>query len=75
VPATSPAIGAGDNDTVSTGIITDVDSYPRFVDNPTVADTGNGAAPIVDMGAYEEQSGAPGPGSGPVYLSLIVKNN
>jgi hypothetical protein len=33
----------------------DLDSNPRFVDHPAVSDTGNGAAPIVDMGAYENQ--------------------
>jgi hypothetical protein len=32
---------------------TDLDGESRFVDDPTVVDTGNGTAPIVDMGAYE----------------------
>jgi hypothetical protein len=32
---------------------TDFDGGPRYVDDPTVVDTGNGTAPIVDMGAYE----------------------
>jgi predicted outer membrane repeat protein len=49
---TSPAIDAGDNNTLAS-INLDLDNQPRFVDIPTVADTGNGTAPIVDMGAYE----------------------
>jgi hypothetical protein len=51
--ACSPAIDAGNNDGV-TGT-TDLDGHPRFVDVPLRADTGNGTAPIVDMGAYEFQ--------------------
>ena len=31
----------------------DRDGNPRRVDDPTVTDTGDGTAPIVDMGAYE----------------------
>ena len=52
---TSPAIDAGNNTALSSNIITDLDSKLRFVDIPTVSDTGSGAAPIVDMGAYEAQ--------------------
>ncbi len=52
---TSPAIDAGNNAAVPPGIITDLDGNPRFVDIPTVPDSGNGAPPIVDMGAYEAQ--------------------
>jgi len=52
---TSPAIDAGDNTAVPGGITTDLDGNPRFVDIPTAPDTGNGAPPIVDMGAYETQ--------------------
>ncbi len=50
---TSPAIDAGDNTAVPSGIVTDLDGNPRFVDIPTVPDTGYGTPPIVDMGAYE----------------------
>jgi hypothetical protein len=32
-----------------------LDLSPRFIDIPSVPDTGNGTAPIVDMGAYERQ--------------------
>ena len=37
------------------GIVTDLDGNPRFHDDTGTADTGNGAPPIVDMGAYEFQ--------------------
>jgi hypothetical protein len=52
---TSPAIDAGNNAAVPTEVTTDLDDNPRFVDIPTVPDTGHGAPPIVDMGAYEVQ--------------------
>ena len=52
---TSPAIDAGNNDAVPSGVVTDLDGNPRFVDIPTVPDTGYGTPPIVDMGAYEAQ--------------------
>ena len=51
---TSPAIDAGNNEvTTPTLPATDLDNYPRRADIPSVPDTGNGAAPIVDIGAYE----------------------
>jgi predicted outer membrane repeat protein len=50
---TSPAIDAGDNDRLPPDVTTDLDGGPRFVDVPSVPDTGNGTPPIVDMGAYE----------------------
>jgi hypothetical protein len=53
---TSPAIDAGKNAAVPTGVTTDLDNNPRFVNIPTVPDTGNGAPPIVDIGAYEVQA-------------------
>jgi hypothetical protein len=49
--ATSPAIDAGDNSVVS--VASDLAGNVRRSDMPNVADTGNGTAPIVDMGAYE----------------------
>ena len=57
----SSAIDAGDNETdtdantaeVQTLASLDIDRNPRFVDDAGVADTGNGTAPLVDMGAYE----------------------
>ncbi|MFO0826594.1 MAG: right-handed parallel beta-helix repeat-containing protein [Phycisphaerales bacterium] len=57
--ATSPCIDAANNAAVPAGTITDLDSLPRFVDQPSVPDTGAGVAPIVDMGAYELQFTAP----------------
>ncbi len=55
--AGSPCIDAGDNAAVPEDITTDLDGNPRFVDDPTTADTGNGVC-HVDMGAYEFQQGA-----------------
>ncbi len=49
----SPCIDAGDNSAVITA--TDFDGDPRLVDIPSVADAGNGTAPIVDMGCDEVQ--------------------
>jgi hypothetical protein len=52
--AYSPAIDAGDNDAI--GESSDLAGNARFYDDTAVSDTGNGTAPIVDMGAYEKQS-------------------
>ena len=55
--ASSPATDAGNN----TGIpicSTDLDGGQRFLDDPDVADTGSGSAPITDMGAYERGGSA-----------------
>ncbi len=49
----SPAIDAGDNDAVPSAITTDLAGNSRFFDDPATIDTGNGAPPVVDMGAYE----------------------
>lgn len=49
----SPAVDAGRNSFITS--TTDAAGLPRFVDDPCVTDTGNGTAPIVDMGAYERQ--------------------
>ena len=66
--AFSPCIDAGDNASVPADTLDldgdgdtaeatpwDLDQAPRFVDDPGMADTGNGTPPIVDMGAYEFQ--------------------
>jgi len=63
---TSPAIDAGDNDAIT--VTTDLDGNPRRVDVPDVPDTGNGTAPIVDMGAYEASFYK-------IYLPLVVRND
>ncbi|MGD2108695.1 MAG: right-handed parallel beta-helix repeat-containing protein [Phycisphaerae bacterium] len=51
----SPCIDAGDNAAAHEGMATDLAGLPRFADDPCVADTGIGPAPVVDMGAYEFQ--------------------
>jgi hypothetical protein len=52
----SPAIDAGDNSAVPADLTDDLDGLGRFFDVPGVPDTGDGSAPIVDMGAYESIS-------------------
>jgi hypothetical protein len=67
--AGSPCIDAADNEAVPADefdldedgdteepLPFDLDGNPRFVDDPTTPDTGNGDPPIVDMGAYEFQA-------------------
>ncbi len=49
----SPCIDAGDNTAVPSGINDDLNGFPRFIDDLCTTDTGNGTAPVVDMGAYE----------------------
>jgi hypothetical protein len=49
----SPAIDAGDNLAVPDDIATDLLGNQRFFDDPDTSDTGNGDAPIVDIGAIE----------------------
>lgn len=51
--ANSPMIDAGDNAPSRTLGNTDLDGFPRFVDQLGVPDSGRGRSPIVDMGAYE----------------------
>jgi hypothetical protein len=57
----SPLVDAGNNNLVPSGITTDLDGNPRFVDMPLVTDTGVGTPPIVDMGAYETYEDAETP--------------
>ncbi|UCD76933.1 MAG: right-handed parallel beta-helix repeat-containing protein [Phycisphaerales bacterium] len=56
----SPCIDAGNNGAVPSGIDTDLDGNPRFIDDPFTDDTGLGDPPIVDMGANEYQADATG---------------
>ena len=51
----SPAIDSGSNSMVPAGTTVDYDGAPRFIDDPSVVDTGAGTAPIVDRGAFEQQ--------------------
>ncbi len=67
---TSPAIDSGSNAMVPAGTILDLASAPRFVDLPTVVDTGAGIAPIVDRGAFEAQLLAP-----PICPADLDSNN
>ena len=56
----SPCIDAGNNETVPSGLATDLDGRERFINDTCKTDTGSGGAPIVDMGAYEsEDHGCP----------------
>ena len=66
--AGSPAIDAADNDSVPVGLVADLDGLPRFLDDPEVEDTGEGFAPLVDMGAYEFQAGAGGCVRDPAWI-------
>ncbi|MBN1220131.1 MAG: DUF11 domain-containing protein [Anaerolineae bacterium] len=78
----SPAIDAGNNSAVPGGLTTDLAGAPRFMDVPTVTDTGSGTPPIVDMGAYEtgpaltlEKSVAPETNpQGVVTYTLVLSN-
>ena len=60
----SPAIDAGASFRVPAWVTTDLDAKPRFLDAPTIPDTGLGPAPIVDIGPYES-----GPGCTPADLA------
>ncbi len=51
----SPCIDAGDNSALPYYATGDLDGNARFVDDPATGDTGQGAAPVVDMGSYEYQ--------------------
>jgi len=57
--AGSPAIDAGDNTQVPAGVVLDLAREARFVDDPSVADTGVGPGPQTDIGALEVQAGFP----------------
>lgn len=49
----SPAIDAGDNASVPPDVVADLAGNARFRDDPDTPDTGNGPAPVVDIGAVE----------------------
>jgi hypothetical protein len=64
----SPAIDAGNNTSLPYGLMTDLDSNPRFTDHRSHPDTGIGTPPIVDIGAYEYQP-PPAPHAAPSALT------
>ncbi len=72
--AGSPCIDAADNDELPNGIGVDLDGKPRYVDDPATPDTGNGTAPIVDMGAYEFQAGGGESCTGSETLKVTCKS-
>jgi len=49
----SPAIDSANTAVVGADVLLDAGGRPRRVDDPIMPDTGVGAAPIVDRGAYE----------------------
>ncbi|MCD4781549.1 MAG: right-handed parallel beta-helix repeat-containing protein, partial [Candidatus Omnitrophica bacterium] len=79
--AGSSSIDAGDNDAVPTDTLDldgdgdttepipyDLAGNARFIDDPATTDTGNGTAPIIDMGAYEYKRG-------PIYVDQNATGN
>lgn len=49
----SPCIDSGDNSAILAGFVEDLSGGMRRRDDPSTVDSGMGAAPIIDMGAYE----------------------
>ncbi len=49
----SPAVDAGDNSALPNSVVADFDGARRYYDEPGTPDTGNGNAPLLDLGAYE----------------------
>src|SRR5262249_53217403 len=49
----SPLVDAGSNSALPVDVMTDLAGNNRFQDVPTTPDSGEGTAPIVDIGAYE----------------------
>ncbi len=71
--ASSPTIDAGNNLIVSTSDTTDLSGNNRFFDDLATLDSGQGTAPIVDMGAYEFASQTTG-NQPPVAVSSATPN-
>jgi len=57
----SSAIDAGNNSLLPAGVTVDRDGLPRFIEDPFTPNTCVGTPPLVDMGAFEVQQGAPPP--------------
>ena len=56
----SPCIDAGDNGALPPTLGADLDQRPRRIDDPITPDSGAGAPPLVDIGAYEFPADCPG---------------
>lgn len=59
VLAISPAIDSGSNSAWNVALTVDYAGLPRFHDDAGTPDAGEGAAPIIDRGAYETQPDGP----------------
>jgi len=62
IGAGSSCIDAGDNTALTAGTAEDLAGEQRFVDDPVAVDTGQGEAPIIDLGAFEYQLDCDGNG-------------
>ncbi len=69
--ASSQAIDAADNTAVPVDITIDLDSNPRYIEDPNTPDTGLGDCLIVDMGSYEFQEGTTDCIVGPVDFTAF----
>jgi predicted outer membrane repeat protein len=76
----SPAIDAGDNAPLASTMTSDIGGHLRKVDVTSVPDSGNGTAPIVDLGAYETpperiyvKKGATGSDSGLSWQDAFIE--
>jgi hypothetical protein len=67
----SPAVDAGNNSSLPAWTTTDLAGSPRFADHRNRPDSGSGAAPIVDIGAYEYQPPPP-PTAAPSNLTAVA---
>jgi predicted outer membrane repeat protein len=70
--AGSPCIDAGDNDFILS-LSPDLSGGIRLLDDLATVDTGNGIAPITDMGAYEFSNPLPAPAA--PYLGIAPFDN
>lgn len=60
----------GDGDTAEP-VPVDFDGDPRFIDDPDTVDSGNGAPPVVDIGAFEFQTGCPADRNGDGSVNVV----
>ncbi len=60
VGGVSPAIDSGSNTAWNVALTVDIAGLPRFYDDPSMPNSGEGRTPIIDRGAYETQPNQPG---------------